>query len=92
MCFSGKIFFDAHFKVILCFLNRFFDTQFDNAFCLPHSRFVNDKGSGMKHLAKYTSIVLERGLADSQECAELLVDTLYQLAFTVVQDYLLKRR
>lgn len=45
----------------------------------------------MKNLAKYKSIVLERGLADSQEYAELLVDKLYQLAFTAVQNYLNER-
>ena len=41
---------------------------------------------------KYTSMILQKGLASSTEQAELLVDTLYQLAFTVVQDYLTKRR
>ena len=41
---------------------------------------------------KYTKLILKRGLTDSQEYAELLVDTLYQLAFTVVQNYLLTRR
>ena len=40
---------------------------------------------------KYTNTILKRGLADSQEYAELLVDTLYQLAYAVVENYLIKR-
>ena len=37
---------------------------------------------------KYISLVLNKGLANNQETANLLVDTLYQLAHTVVQNYL----
>ena len=46
----------------------------------------------MKNLSKYKNIVLKKGLADSQENAELLVDTLYQLAYIVVENYLSERR
>ncbi len=58
---------------------------------MPNNICVNFKGKAMSK-EKYTSIVLKRGLADSQEYAELLVDTLYQLAFVVVENYLSKRR
>lgn len=40
---------------------------------------------------KYNNLVLERNLAATTENAKLLVDILYQFAFTLVQSYLKKQ-
>ena len=84
--FKIKNFFKISESPLFCFLSflKLLHKLSDELVQLIRAKMINTE--------KYTKIVLKRGLADSQESAELLVDTLYQLAFTVVQDYLSKRR
>jgi len=45
----------------------------------------------MKYKEKYLNLIFNNKIANSEDEAEILIDTLYQLAFITVQQYLNER-
>ena len=91
--------FKAFIKITLPLKNAFLSLFLNLSFLkfiqtqkIRSNIFIKNFRDRMKIIEKYTNLILQKGYAETEEQAELLADTLYQLAFTVVQNYQSIRR